>query len=178
MRERRGSRSLHHLSSILPVNSQPASAHMSTATHEPNDGALDEAFARRGCCFWGRPPRVPEFDDDEGPCSVAAFWERIAASGDEKPWWVRGWKRLREWSEVAAGPRWKTFIRRLSRNRGGKGGKFRYDQLSYALNFDEGQDDDFDVDSMWRNFSSRYASIPASCKSSMDLGKSGGPIFE
>lgn len=151
------------------------------ATHEPNDYAIDEAFARRGCCFWGRLPRVHEDgDDDERPCSVAAWWERIGASGDEKPWWVRGWKGLKEWSEVAAGPRWKKFIRRLRWNRAGKGGKFQYDPLSYALNFDEGkgQSGDFDEDSMWRDFSSRYASIPASCKSSMDLGKSGGPIFE
>lgn len=52
--------------------------------------------------------------------------------------------KVREWSELVAGPRWKTFIRRFRRgptrhgSGGGVGRKLNYDALNYALNFDEG----------------------------------------
>lgn len=95
---------------------------------------------------------------------------------NEDPWWRRGWKKVREWSEIVAGPKWKTFIRRFNKNRSGckQTGKFNYDEFSYHLNFDDGpgQNGHFDNDDiLHRDFSSRYASVPASAKSSMDLGK-------
>jgi len=89
--------------------------------------------------------------------------------------------KLREWSEIVAGPKWKTFIRRFNRSKsGGRQSKYQYDPLSYALNFDEGpgkngnseEDDEF----RFRNFSARYATVPVSANSSMDLGKD-GPNF-
>ncbi|KDP31127.1 hypothetical protein JCGZ_11503 [Jatropha curcas] len=105
------------------------------------------------------------------------WWERIRSSRthiDDKPWWsmgVRALKKIREWSEIVAGPRWKTFIRRFNRRGSGNSrhGKFQYDPLSYALNFDEGpgqngnldEDDDYGG---FRDFSSRYASISGSGK--------------
>ncbi|KAA0057881.1 putative Serine/arginine repetitive matrix protein 2 [Cucumis melo var. makuwa] len=139
--------------------------------------------ARCGCfrlsCFGSR--RVATV----GP----SWWERIRASQvhSEGRWWARGVKvilKLREWSEIVAGPRWKTFIRRFNRNRSGgcgggggggggsgvRAGKFQYDPLSYAMNFDEGSrqigelDDDMDDFNGYRNFSARYASIPAPLK--------------
>lgn len=76
-----------------------------------------------------------------------------------------------------AGPKWKTFIRRFSRNRGPGGynrqGKFQYDPTSYSLNFDEGPGQNIQLNEYYwgRDFSCRYASIPASEKSSMDWGK-------
>lgn len=110
---------------------------------------------------------------------------------NEDQWWHRGiraFKKLREWSEIVAGPKWKTFIRRFNRSRsgggggsGGRHGKFQYDPLSYSLNFDEGpghngslDDDDF---SGFRNFSTRFASTsvaaPLQPKSSVavEMGK-------
>ncbi|KAK6122979.1 hypothetical protein DH2020_043278 [Rehmannia glutinosa] len=104
--------------------------------------------------------------------------------GNNSSLWSRGvgaLKKIREWSEIVAGPRWKTFIRRFNRNRSGSGSKhanFQYDPLSYAMNFDEGpgQNGHFEEEGEdgyyygSRNFSSRYA------KGSMDLGKD-GPTF-
>ncbi|KAK2975016.1 hypothetical protein RJ640_001226 [Escallonia rubra] len=58
---------------------------------------------------------------------------------------------------------------------GGRSGKFQYDPLSYALNFDEGPGQNGDLegseeDYRFQNFSSRYAS--------MDLGKDGPASME
>ncbi|MED6108513.1 hypothetical protein PIB30_024693 [Stylosanthes scabra] len=117
-----------------------------------------------------------------------AWWERVrtrswsesqtqavtGSVGDR--WWARGFMKVREWSEIVAGPRWKTFIRRFNRSRSGGSnagrygqvGKYQYDPLSYALNFDEGlgQNGDSDDQSFqgFRNFSSRYANaaVPVS----------------
>ncbi|XP_076913372.1 uncharacterized protein LOC143571971 [Bidens hawaiensis] len=82
-----------------------------------------------------------------------------------KSLWSRGLqtlKRIREWSEIVAGPRWKTFIRRFkSSTFNRQNSKFQYDPLAYALNFDEGAlesgDSEMENDLLVRNFSSRYA---------------------
>ncbi|KAF5946458.1 hypothetical protein HYC85_016686 [Camellia sinensis] len=88
--------------------------------------------------------------------------------------------KVREWSEIVAGPRWKTFIRRFNRNKSGgsKHANFQYDPLSYALNFDDGsaQIADLEDEYGFPNFSSRYAAIPMTAKSSMDFGKD-APAF-
>ncbi|KAJ6946673.1 hypothetical protein NC651_001392 [Populus alba x Populus x berolinensis] len=83
--------------------------------------------------------------------------------------------RIRDWSELVAGPRWKTFLRRFNKKPGGgtQYGRFQYDPSSYALNFDQGsrrrpEDDDL----MERTFTSRY-SLPPSRKSSIDFDKEG-----
>ncbi|KAJ9559669.1 hypothetical protein OSB04_004829 [Centaurea solstitialis] len=97
----------------------------------------------------------------------------------DKTLWSRGidaLKKIREWSEIVAGPRWKTFIRRFNRNNNRSfGGRqqspknFQYDPLGYSLNFDEGPlqsgDSEMENDYMIRNFSSRYASVPVGNKS-------------
>ncbi|XP_042495675.1 uncharacterized protein LOC122074777 [Macadamia integrifolia] len=125
-----------------------------------------------------------------------------AAVGEER-WWSKGWnvvlkikEKIKEWLEDVVVPRWKNFIRQFNKNQVGGGGggggscgggggvglnnkgKFQYDPLSYALNFDEGpgQSDEPDNDRLYRDFSCRYASIPISAMSSMDLGRD-GPSF-
>ncbi|KAJ3700590.1 hypothetical protein LUZ61_004295 [Rhynchospora tenuis] len=147
--------------------------------------AADGFFERqsRCCCFpWPK-----------------STWERIQLGSDHAPpsqtptrWWSRGvtaFMKIREWSELVAGPRWKTFIRRFNRN--GRFGvapaaarfgsaRFQYDPLSYAMNFDEGHSASPEGDySGYRDFSSRFAVLPGSAKSSMDLGgRDVPPLFE
>ncbi|XP_057420866.1 uncharacterized protein LOC130714906 [Lotus japonicus] len=111
-----------------------------------------------------------------GPRRRSSWWQRVrtshsTVSGDR--WWSRGiraLKKVREWSEILAGPRWKTFIRRLSHHRSHKRmTKYQYDPFSYALNFDEGQNGDFPDDG-FRNFSTRYAVAAVKPVSSPEKG--------
>lgn len=140
-----------------------------------NDDVSELMFAKRGCCSW-----IPCFGAERSSTVGSVWWQRMRPVENDDPWWSRGWKKVREWSEIVAGPKWKTFIRRFNKNRAFKQtGKFNYDEFSYSLNFDEGpgQNGHFDDDDiLHRDFSSRYASVPASAKSSMDLGKE-GPSF-
>ncbi|KAJ0231336.1 hypothetical protein HA466_0299980 [Hirschfeldia incana] len=94
----------------------------------------------------------------------------IVDRGDDPPWWKRAALKIREWSEIVAGPRWKTFIRRFNRDpRRGRdwdaGEKFQYDPLSYSLNFDgDDEEDEYVGVGGFRSFSTRYASsVPVSC---------------
>ncbi|KAK7411647.1 hypothetical protein VNO78_03082 [Psophocarpus tetragonolobus] len=68
-------------------------------------------------------------------------------------------RKMKEFSEVIAGPRWKTFIRKISwygRKQQQQKNRFQYDEHSYALNFNSGaQSED---DDMPPSFSARYAS--------------------
>ncbi|KAE8812842.1 hypothetical protein D1007_10171 [Hordeum vulgare] len=168
------------------------------ADHDHGGGAADEAeaafFARRGsrcCCF----PCWPSSSS-----SSALSHQRVGGAGagagaatlgaEEEHWWqgaVDAMLKVREWSELAAGPRWKTFIRRFGRGPGPRphhafgGRKLNYDALSYALNFDEGHGatpDPGDHAGGYRDFSSRFAAPPSSAKSSMDLGgRDAPPLF-
>ncbi|CAL5186177.1 unnamed protein product [Lathyrus oleraceus] len=136
-----------------------------------DDDMQEIAFTKKGCmCSW-----IPCFSSETSP----SLWEPMQlqfSENKEKRWWFRGWMKVREWSEVVAGPRWKTFIRRFNKNRNVnvKQVSLNYDPLSYALNFDEGDGGNGGEDSYvhgYGGFSSRFASIPASAKCSMDLGK-------
>ncbi|GAV72573.1 hypothetical protein CFOL_v3_16061 [Cephalotus follicularis] len=140
----------------------------------PNEDDLDISFAKRGCCNW-----IPCLGTQRS--SSTCWWQRIRTvdhiNTHDDPWWTRGWKRLREWK--------KTSVRGYNKNTlccGGGGpklGKFQYDPLSYSLNFDDGPvrfGHFYDEDSLKRDFSSRYASLPVSTKGSMDLGKD-APLF-
>lgn len=150
--------------------------HKTTATqaHGGEESADDTLFEKnRGCCFW-----IPSFRSTPigSGFGSSGSWERIRTAETRDGWWARGCsvlRRVKEWSELVAGPRWKTFIRRFSRRvRGGRAAKFHYDPLSYARNFDEGHGQDGDFEEFGHhNFSVRYATLPASAKSSMDFGK-------
>lgn len=64
-------------------------------------------------------------------------------------------KKLKEVSEMVAGPKWKNLVRRIGGYLKGKKqrNKFQYDPESYALNFDEEDDDDCPP----TGFSARFA---------------------
>ncbi|KAJ0030614.1 hypothetical protein Pint_14702 [Pistacia integerrima] len=57
-------------------------------------------------------------------------------------WLIKKAKKVKEVSEVFAGPKWKTFIRKVGGyvKRNKYKNTFQYDPQSYALNFDSGVD--------------------------------------
>ncbi|XP_050219283.1 uncharacterized protein LOC126669772 [Mercurialis annua] len=74
-------------------------------------------------------------------------------------------KKVKEFSEILAGPRWKNFIRRFSvhgingnSNKKRRSQKFQYDPQSYAMNFDDGVDRE--TDSAYPDFSARFTVAP------------------
>jgi len=149
---------------------------VSPSSYGNNDDIHDLAFAKRGCCW------IPFLTTDRPSycsCIIGSdFWQRIKpadCTAKRESWWFQGWMKIRDWSELVAGPKWKTFLRRFNKKPGGgnpQHGKFQYDPSSYALNFDEGAKLYEDDDLLGRGFSSRY-SLPLSCKSSMDFDKEG-----
>ncbi|CAL0327683.1 unnamed protein product [Lupinus luteus] len=134
------------------------------------------------CCFGSR----------HSPPTGFAWWERVLTTSSSQSqseahpitgcagdrWWSRSFMKVRSWTEIAAGPRWKTFIRRFNRNRSSglrSNGKYQYDPLSYALNFDEGQGQNGDLEDdgydRFRNFSTRYASASTIKSGSTDADR-------
>ncbi|XP_027359516.1 uncharacterized protein LOC113868147 [Abrus precatorius] len=107
------------------------------------------------------------------PCfpfeTSSSWWQRVRSPANKERWWMK----VREWSEIVAGRKWKTFIRRFRNNgraRAAQHGSFRYDPLSYALNFDDGiaaGDDGYG----YGGFSTRFASVTAPAKASADKAK-------
>lgn len=95
--------------------------------------------------------------------------QQQSAADDQYPhketWLVVRLKSLKEFSELVAGPKWKNFIRKFSKKLPRKYSTTttQYDPRSYALNFNDGVDDDEDDDGfLLRNFSTRFAPpVPA-----------------
>ncbi|XP_076909738.1 uncharacterized protein LOC143567134 [Bidens hawaiensis] len=103
--------------------------------------ANEELPSQRGCCF-------------RMPCRC----------------WSKGLSPLKEWSQLVAIPKLKTFIRQFNTQRF-RHGKFQYDPTSYMLNFDDGLGNLEDDDQSVPNFSMRYSLIlvPGSMDSDEDI---------
>ncbi|XP_004514062.1 uncharacterized protein [Cicer arietinum] len=74
----------------------------------------------------------------------------------EDLWWSCKLRKIKEVSEVIAGPKWKTFIRKISGYvKKQQKNRFQYDEQSYALNFSSGaQSED---DGLPHSFSVRFS---------------------
>ncbi|KAL2534840.1 hypothetical protein Adt_08191 [Abeliophyllum distichum] len=112
-----------------------------------NDVVYEEAGSVGGCacfrlfCFgWNR-------ENEEEKSHML--------QGEKEPWLVKELKKLKEFSEVVAGPKWKNFIRKIGKLCNEKKSKtqFQYSPESYALNF--ACDDDHD--DLVCSFPSRFA---------------------
>ncbi|KAL0681052.1 hypothetical protein Bca4012_047899 [Brassica carinata] len=151
---------------------------------DTTDDMHEAMFAKRGCCLF--LPCLGSSQPSSHGGSV--WWQRIRTVDKLEPderWWMSGWSKMREWSEILAGPKWKTFIRRVGRSHccggvgdGGGGGNrtdqvdFRYDSWSYSLNFDDGkQTGHFEDEFPYRDYSMRFTSpsLPVSTKCSVDF---------
>ena len=109
-----------------------------------------------GCgCFRGLSLRWWQGHDEEGK----RLLDQKGEGGET--WVMEKLRKAKEVSEVIAGPKWKTFIRKIS----GYGKKqqknrFQYDEHSYALNFNSGAQSE-DEDNIPPSFSARFsAPIP------------------
>ncbi|XVE53568.1 hypothetical protein DITRI_Ditri03aG0013300 [Diplodiscus trichospermus] len=120
---------------------------------------FEETISSSGCgcmgrlCWWRR-------SSNEG--------HGYLLQGEEirESWLKKKAKKLKEMSEVMAGPRWKNFIRRFSKKR--RSMQFQYDPQSYELNFDEGIHRE--VDPGFPDFSARFA-VPAAILKGELLGR-------
>ncbi|KAL8129629.1 hypothetical protein V2J09_018784 [Rumex salicifolius] len=87
---------------------------------------------------------------------------RERASPDVSAWIAKRAKSVREFTEVVAGPRWKNLVRRVGgyftkkKRRG-----FQYDSFDYALNFDDGRNDE-EEEKLVHGFSARFVAPPSS----------------
>ncbi|WJX95959.1 hypothetical protein P8452_77220 [Trifolium repens] len=109
---------------------------------------------------------------------TAKWWQRRDEEGKhlleegnrgEETWVMEKLRNMKETSEVIAGPKWKTFIRKIS----GYGKKqqknrFQYDAHSYALNFNSGAQSE-DEEYLPPSFSTRFSNpFPANSRHQND----------
>ncbi|XP_068649198.1 uncharacterized protein [Aristolochia californica] len=59
----------------------------------------------------------------------------------QEAWWLKKARSVKEFSEVLAGPKWKTFLRRFNNGCKKRRPQFQYDPHSYALNFDDDEEE-------------------------------------
>lgn len=115
--------------------------------HDVDDEDLNEEASGCGCgCFRGfgfkHWRRVPDVDNGGG------------GGGGASSWVAEKMRKAKEVTELIAGPKWKTFIRKLTAKK--QNGRFQYDQHSYALNFNSGANSE-DEAAMPPSFSARFS---------------------
>lgn len=129
------------------------------------DHEEEEVWGSKGCdwfslfCLKWRRNGIDDETDD------TLLHQRGGDQAAEETLWKRKLKKLKQFSEKIAGPKWKNFIRKMSgycsgnKRKKSQKNRFQYDPYSYALNFDNG-DDDADKrgdESLLQGFTSRFA---------------------
>ncbi|XP_075473851.1 uncharacterized protein LOC142504891 [Primulina tabacum] len=124
--------------------------------HEPE--AAGCGCFRRFCFGW----------DDEGPSSHNYLLRETAPGSalQKESWVVEKFKKLREFSEMVAGPKWKNLVRKIGKfcnpkksNKETTDQQFRYSPQSYAMNFAGGEEDE--DGQLLHSFSTRFAPYAA-----------------
>ncbi|KAL0427427.1 UNVERIFIED_CONTAM: hypothetical protein Slati_2917500 [Sesamum latifolium] len=135
-----------------PHHQNPSSAFIPTAERHVD---ADDYVAGGGCgCF----RRFCFGWDDGGDSHNYLLQGRGERGGHKEAWVAAQLKKLKEFSELVAGPKWKNFIRKIGRIFKHKQQRmdFQYSPQSYALNFAEDQDQEED-ENLLHSFSSRFA---------------------
>ncbi|XP_028754011.1 uncharacterized protein LOC114713523 [Neltuma alba] len=130
--------------SMASLEGQPLVQHHDDDVHQHLRELDDTTTSWCGGCF-----RIFGFGRSRGSSDGGC-------GGDQSESWVgEKLKKVKEFSEVIAGPKWKTFIRKISMYFNGRrqNPRFHYDQQSYDLNFNNSDDDDLD---MPPSFSARF----------------------
>ncbi|XP_057968340.1 uncharacterized protein LOC131157901 [Malania oleifera] len=146
-------------------NNNSSSTRPLTALHEEEEEEQESFSAGGGLCgccgfFWGQSSNEDRYllrqktGENRGG---------EGGGGGGGAWWSaeKLVKKAKEASEVMAGPKWKTFLRKLGNKN--KKGRFQYDPRSYALNFDDAgdgrspDDDDFLLDFSDRRVASSFS---------------------
>ncbi|KAK3211582.1 hypothetical protein Dsin_016288 [Dipteronia sinensis] len=154
---------------------QEKTIHVSETTpfREEDDGFEDyeEGLRSNGCgCFPGLCFRWKKRNNNNGGGGNTYLLHHQQQQQQEQEtresWLVRKAKKVREISELLAGPKWKTFIRRFSVNNSNNNNnynkksrmQFHYDPQSYKLNFDDGICREDEEVNQHVDFSARFAS--------------------
>ncbi|KAH8481768.1 hypothetical protein H0E87_029310 [Populus deltoides] len=136
-----------HVTFMSPIGS-PRMSHEQQG-YDRLDDYEQEAYSANGCCCFG----LFNFNSRR---NNEREYDVLNQNGDSRdPWLVRKLKKVKEASEVLAGPKWKTFIRKISayiKKKKQRNNQTQYDAESYALNFDREEDD-----CLIPGFSSRFA---------------------
>ena len=113
-------------------------ASISSPDHETDDEYYGEELVQTSSCgcFWGLYSRVVPCGRNNNGIRGRYLLQQGEAARES--WLVQNVKKVRELSEVLAGPKWKNFIRSIGSIYKKRRVQAQYDPQSYALNFDEG----------------------------------------
>ncbi|KAL5783058.1 hypothetical protein ACOSP7_008087 [Xanthoceras sorbifolium] len=158
---------------------KPLNISETSPLREEDDGfeEYEEGLRSNGCgCFQGLCFRWKRRNNNGGGGNTYLLHhqqhqqqQQVQEQEIRESWLVRQAKRIREISELVAGPKWKTFIRRFSVNINSNNNnnnnnknkrrrmQFQYDAQSYKLNFDDGICREDQENNKHVDFSARFA---------------------
>ncbi|KAG2668478.1 hypothetical protein I3843_15G157200 [Carya illinoinensis] len=122
----------------------------------------EEAVSSGGCCCLG----LMGFRWGQSNERESKHLLQVNKGERKETWWMKQLIKVKQGTEFVAGPKWKTFLRKISafgnhKNKKKHGNGFQYDPQAYALNFDNGFDDGDQEDGFVLDFRSRFAATPS-----------------